>query len=164
MPCQLVETFQYDFTLINSKMKYLLSPVCLLLFIYVTTIPNVAGNGLKNILNFGGYTKNLRRTLNTTSTLKSAKFGNFLLKDNITNRHTSLREERFETRVNHFSTDDLRTVEFVRTNSHTIRKLANISHNRNMFLRMTTSIQIMDQYSFSSMMVVYSLHNCWRPD
>lgn len=51
---------------------------------------------------------------NATNALKSAKLGNHLLKDNTVNRHPSLRVQNFQTRLNHFSADDQRTVEFVR--------------------------------------------------
>lgn len=97
-------------------MSYRLALGYVLFIVYLTSVTHVVGNEPQAILNSGGNLKSgrPRREFNTTRTLKSAKINNFALKDNNINRHTSLNVEQFETRLNHFSTDDLRTVEFVR--------------------------------------------------
>lgn len=101
-------------------MKYRLTPAFLLLFICFISVTNVAESRQGNRFSYNDFEKNVKarrepkREFNATSTLKSAKLGNHLLKDNAIDRHPSLRVENFETRLNHFSTDDQRTVEFVR--------------------------------------------------
>lgn len=98
-------------------MIYRLTRAFVLLFICFISVTNVAESRQGNRFDFEKNVKarrEPRREFNVTSTLKSAKLGNHLLKDNAINRHPSLRVENFETRLNHFSTDDQRTVEFVR--------------------------------------------------
>lgn len=101
-------------------MKYRLTPAFVLLFICFISVTNVAESKQGRRFSADDFEKNVkprrepRREFNVTSTLKSAKLGKHLLKDNAINRHPSLRVENFQTRLNHFSNDDQRTVEFVR--------------------------------------------------
>lgn len=102
-----------QFTLVNRKMKYRRTLICIFLCVYLTSLQNTAGYEQEKVFNFGSYQKSLqsRRQNNATNFLKSAK-----LKQGISTKHAELHVEHFATRLNHFSTDDLRTVEFVRMN------------------------------------------------
>lgn len=100
-------------------MKNWLTVASALLFICLASIiTNAVGNKQINRFPSRDYESNveirrdLHRTFNSTRILKSAKLGNHNFKDTV--RHSSLRVEHFQTRVNHFSADDQRTVEFVR--------------------------------------------------
>lgn len=97
-------------------MKYWL-PSSLILFICLISITHAVANKERKHFSFEDNESNVRlpqRKLNATRTLKSAKFGDYIFEDNAINRHPSLRVQNFQTRLNHFSTDDQRTVEFVR--------------------------------------------------
>ncbi len=92
-----------------------------LLFICLTSITNIAGNQQRKRNSIEDYQWNKkysrdprRGVYNATGTLTSAKIGSRTPKDNTVSGHPALRVEQFETRLDHFSTDDQRTVEFVR--------------------------------------------------
>lgn len=103
-------------------MKYWLTFASVLLFICVTSATNPESRQGKRFpfRDIGlDFEKNVkprrepRREFNSTSTLKSVKVGKHLHGNNVDDSPV-LRVERFQTRLNHFSTDDQRTVEFVR--------------------------------------------------
>lgn len=98
-------------------MKYWL-PSSLILFICLISITHIVAYKERYRFSFEENESNVRlsqRKFNATRTLASAKFGDYIFNDNTVSRHPSLRVEHFQTRLNHFSTDDQRTVEFVKT-------------------------------------------------
>lgn len=56
----------------------------------------------------------MRQNFNSTRPLKSVKHINPIFSHSTANSHPAVRVEHFETRLDHFSADDERTVQFVR--------------------------------------------------
>lgn len=97
-------------------MKYWLA-ASVILFIHFASITNIAAGNEKGKVVSSEYYENkvrrLQRNFNATRILKSEKIGANIPNVNAIIRQPSLRAENFRTRLNHFSSVDQRTVEFV---------------------------------------------------